>query len=180
MIWWPNKGRLQKNITFRWEEFYVWNHPLFSYKKPTICNNIFIGNFFARPPINSRVFPISGVIFIGKWSYPPTFFRDLFPIYVFFFEGIPYGPLWSHLIRFGPVWSCFVQYCSYCLVWPWMVLYGPVWPCEVLYGPAWSVWSCMVQYGPVWSQQINFCKDSWTHKTSKRARVRLHTAHAHT
>ena len=39
------------------------------------------------PPINTRVFPISGMIFIGEWRYPPTYFRDRFPIYVIFFFG---------------------------------------------------------------------------------------------
>ena len=30
------------------------------------------------------------MIFIGEWHYPPTYFRDRFPIYVIFsFEGIP-------------------------------------------------------------------------------------------
>ena len=42
---------------------------------------IFYREFFARPPTNTRVFPISGMIFIGKWRYPPTFFRDCFPIF---------------------------------------------------------------------------------------------------
>ena len=41
-------------------------------------------------PTNTRVLPISGMIFIGKWRYPPTFFRDHFPIYlIFFFERHP-------------------------------------------------------------------------------------------
>ena len=65
--------------------------PPFFPTKPPLFVIFCYREFFARPPTNTRVFPISGMIFIGKWRYPPTFFRDRFIIYVIFFlEGIPY------------------------------------------------------------------------------------------
>ena len=70
--------------------------PIFSYKNPTICNN-FYREFLVRLPTNTRVFPISGMIFIRKWRYPPTFFRDCFHLRNFFFEGIPL--LTSHFYK---------------------------------------------------------------------------------
>ena len=71
-----------KNFMFEITPFFPTKKPLFAKK--------FIGNFLLDPPTNTGVFPISGMIFIGEWRYPPTYFRDCFPIYViFFFEGIP-------------------------------------------------------------------------------------------
>ena len=58
--------------------------PFFSHKIPLFAI-IFYRDFLARPPTNARVLPISGMIFMGKWRYPPTFFRDRFSIYVIFF-----------------------------------------------------------------------------------------------
>ena len=58
--------------------------PFFPTKKPLFVKK-FIGNFLLDPPTNTGVFPISGMIFIGEWRYPPTYFRDRFPIYVIFF-----------------------------------------------------------------------------------------------
>ena len=58
--------------------------PFFPTKPPHFAI-IFYREFFARPPTNTRVFPISGMIFIGEWRYPRTYFRDRFPIYVIFF-----------------------------------------------------------------------------------------------
>ena len=61
--------------------------------------------FFARPPpTNTRVFPISGMILIGKWRYPPTFFWDRFPL-IFFLEGIPKQVFLFFLVNHDDLWN---------------------------------------------------------------------------
>ena len=65
--------------------------PFFLQQKKSLFAKNCIGNFLLDPPTNTGIFPISGMILIGEWRYPPNYFRDRFPIYViFFFEGIPY------------------------------------------------------------------------------------------
>ena len=44
--------------------------PFFPTKK-TLFAKKFIGNFLLDPPTNTGVFPISEMIFIGEWRYPP-------------------------------------------------------------------------------------------------------------
>ena len=64
--------------------------PFFSYKTPTICNKFFNREFFARPPTNTRVFPISELIFIGNGATPlPSLGTVSLSSYFFFLAGIP-------------------------------------------------------------------------------------------
>ena len=70
--------------------------------------------FLLEPPTNTRVFPISGMIFVGKWRYPPSFFRDRFPIYVIiFFEGIPKFEACPATLTYHGMYGILIMYNKY-------------------------------------------------------------------